>query len=364
MEILEDQLSIEAALLLSRQQDVDDSKIPLVLGVLELYECWTPFIRLITQAIESVDADADAMGLSVWLFRTQIARLRNTEAAIETARRAIKQHNLKYSEFSHHFLRLREGFLSHDLEAQVLVGVNDCFGALPDRVAALERMCHIFEKKKYDSDRLYECYDRLYKIDPYNIRALKFLKLLYQQTREYNKSVEILERMASLSSPNVDQGRVALELASIYFYQLDKPKKALEIMAGFEFSDRLDGSTILFEANLELKNWTACIGVIESCLQRISNPQHRAVLMFKKGEILESLSDYKEAEACYRKVLDIDGTFLEAIENLIDLNVRSGNWKSVEEWIDRLRTQVFGEVLVKKLERLRQRIECGLCHAG
>ncbi len=330
------------------------------LVVLEDHECWQPFFRLLRKQIDKTPA----IELYVWQFRIEVDRLENLPGAVITAQSIIERFRLGFSEFKLRVICSLASPVDFGVEGKILEGVVDVFMQKDDRVACLERLVHIFEKKKFDADRLMHWYQELLRFDSENVKALKFFKFAFLQNREFLRAAEMLERLVRIVNHAVDRSRIAFELASLYLYQLKQPEKAISILELVADTSRLDGSTLLFEAHYNLAHWPQCIAILDQCTVRADNNHDRAVLMFKKGEVFEIIGDDVQAEGCYQNALGYQADFLEPIENLIDLSLRRDNWTDAVRWLSVLKDVIQSPQTKQDLGILLNRIQSGLTNAS
>lgn len=354
--------TISEALSLAKDYDTEDPDSIAALTLLEDYECWEPYLRFVKILLK--DPHSDQVSLRISLFKALFKRLSRKGEAVSFLCETISRCSLDYNQLVTLILMQPGWRYSFQDEGEILYGCWKAFAQKLDKIKALERLCLIFEKKIYDTTKLHDCYDLLIELDSQNIRALRFFKVWHEQSGEYGTVVEMLQRLVQINSPALDKHRLTLELASIQLYQLGDAASALKTLSSITLSDRLDVSTILFESNYELGNWLQCVDVLKVCLGKVTAPKTKAVLLFKMGEVHERLGAWVEATACYREVVELDSSFLEAYESLIDIAVREGDWFQVLEFLARLKGALNNRLLIDGVAQLSQRILSGLNNAS
>src|SRR5690606_33746452 len=117
-----------------------------------------------------------------------------------------------------------------------------------DQILCLERLCLLLEKKIFNESQLTSTYEKLLEIDPLNLKALRYFKLILVQDNEWADVASILQKLLKAVRHPEEVFRVAQELATVYLYHLDKPNEAIETIQKYCHKSPLDSSTILFDA--------------------------------------------------------------------------------------------------------------------
>jgi tetratricopeptide (TPR) repeat protein len=201
-------------------------------------------------------------------------------------------------------------------------------------------------------------------IDSHNVKALRFFKVVYTQNSEWEEVSKILRALHTSARLEGDKHRYAQELATVYLYQLDRPKKAIEVIERHCSKSHLDTSTIQFEAYSRLGNWAGCLQVLKDCLLRVSDDGARGILFFKIGELEQQLGNTVEAINSFRQSNSLVPEFLEPIESLIEISLAARNWTETVANLNLLASRVVNVDSRGRIEEVKARLEGGIASAG
>lgn len=248
------------------------------LDILESYECWVPFFKLIERHIPSCEKRDDKLALYKSYIRAQNLHCRRQKDAISMCRKMISDLKMTFKEFS---INIQPEILDPTDpygEATFIKSIYKAFPNKKDRVASLENLCLVYHKKFHDEKSLAGTYDLILSIDKTNIKALKYFKVYYTQSESWESVVTVLEQLLRIAKNDDEKFRVALELAGIYLYQLQAPKKTLNILDKFCTSSSLDTNTLKYDSYLQLREWDKCLRLLDQALSEVSEDHMRASL--------------------------------------------------------------------------------------
>lgn len=331
------------------------------LAVLEQYECWAPFFRLLKRQIE--DAKTRRSEHFIRLARVQNLYLEDVFAAAETCAALIESLSMNYDDFSETVLPQLIEFEDWSAEATILSAIERRFRRKEDIVSCLERLCMLYEKKTHNEGQLTKTYERLLAADSRNVKALRYFKLVYTQSNEWEEVVGILKTLLSTVSRPQEIFRYAQELAAIFLYQLDMAEEAISVLELHCSDSPLDTSTILYDAYHRLANWQGCLRVLRQCLLNVDHDQSRAVLHMKIATLHEHLSELEAAFENFAQAAKLSPDLLDAVEGAIGIAVARKDWPSVLRWMGSLTERVKDERQVAQLKQAMRRLQDGIDHA-
>lgn len=329
------------------------------LDLLESCECWEPFKAIINQRIARLKG-MDRLESYARLARIQAHWLDDVFAAAETCALLVNDTGIDYPAFCRDALSRIVEPEDFTTEGAILQAVKESFDEEGDRVLCLERLCLIYEKKKYNEALLHDCYQQLISVDPGNMKALKFFKMFHIQNHDFEKVIDVLESMFRADPHPDTRFRIAQEMATIYLYQLDQPEKALETLDRHCENSPLDSTTIRFEACYRLRDWEGSLGVLREFLLSIDSDEQRSIIYFKVGELEEQCGEKTRAEESYLKSHRLNPAFLEPLENLIEMGLTEGDWSKVDRHLEVLKNSPGAGELADQIEETRNRIRSGL----
>jgi tetratricopeptide (TPR) repeat protein len=332
-----------------------------ILETFEKHECWGPYFRLIKRQLD--DPQTRQLSDYVRLARVQNLYLEDVFAAAESCANLVAALGVSYRRFNEQILPQVIEFEDFAAEATILGAICDKLPAPADHVACLERLCMLYEKKTHNEAQLGKTYEKLLHIDPRNVKALRYFKLVFTQNNEWEEVVGILKTLLDCVTHPQELFRVAQELAAIYLYQLDMAQEAITILETYCESSPLDTSTILFDAYQRLADWPGCLRVLRECLLNVDDDQGRAVLHFKIATLLDQTRDAAGAAENYARAATLWPDFLDAVEGVVNAAIARQDWPTLQTWLEKLTQRVRDEKLVSQLRQASRRLADGISHA-
>ncbi len=354
MEVSAAQSITELVTQLNKGALISDSNLEPVLDRLQSYECWSHYFRLLEAQI-----DNPKKRQLVYYVRTAQAyavHLEDIQKAAKICGKLLKDLKLSYWQFRESALHSIIGEHDHEQEAVILQAALPRFRTKQDSVACLERLCLIYEKKKFDETMLNRSYEKLIELDPNNLKALRYFKVVYTQNNQWERVVQVLQSLFQNAKHINDRFRSAQELAAVYLYQLDQAQNAVEVLEQYCVDSPLNTFTIHYEAYYRLLNWEGCLRVLRSHLKKIDGPLNRAVIHLKIGELEEQLDRHQEAESNFLQSLELAPRMLEALENIIEIHLEARRWDKVIHYMNKLFESCDDPHLKEKVREGRARL--------
>ena len=343
---------------LQKGRGIDRAQARLFLRVLEDYECWNPLFRYFHRILE----DPHQRQLEDYLHVAEIQSLslEDAKVAAETCAKMVRDLGVDFASFRTEIIPRLAPNDDFGREALICAAVMPVLKQRADIIACLERLCLIYEKKKYDEERLNQCYEKLISIDSKNIKALRYFKVVYTQNQEWTQVVRILKDLYDSLEHANDRFRIAQELATVYLYQLDAPEAAIEVLERYCSGSPLDTTTIHYEAFYRLRDWKGCHRVLSKYLDKLTDRQDKAIVQFKLGELEELLDQPEKALASYQASSQLAPNFLEPVERLIELYVVKKDWPKILATLKSLKTYLKRDTLKERIDEAMTRIEDAL----
>jgi len=328
------------------------------LDLLEHFECWQPYFSLLDRILS--DRKVRSLAFYVRKARAQNLLIEDVFAAAETCMDAVVAMKLSYADFQYQVVPrviVNDDWAS---EAVILQALVDKFPSVSDRIKGWERLCLLFEKKVHNEEKLADCYERLQQLDQFNIKALRYFKMVFSQSSAWSQVAGVLKKLLQVSQHPQDVYRTAQELAAVELYQLDKPKDALDLLQRHCRDSPLDTSMIKFDAYFRMDDLKGCLKVLEECLENTHESERRAILFYKAGLLHEQLNNSQEAARDYQKAVSESSEFLEPIERLVHLAVEQKDWHGLEQRLRMLKDAVIQKPHREQLQEALSRLQEGL----
>ena len=357
------EISIEMALTKASQPNAAMAHdVDATLGVLESHECWTSWFELVRARIKS--GDQNKIEDYVRMIRVTISYLEDVETAAAHCKDLVVSEKMTYANFRSEVLDKVLESEQYKTESVLLGGVYESFSKREDKIASIERLCFIFEKKAHNEKLLHQFYERLRKMHPENQKALKYFRSLYSQMQDWPAVIDVLKKLLSSAKHKQESFRHAQEIAAVYLYQLGECQEAIRYIEEYCSGSPLDTSTIHYEAYYRLGNLDGCLRVLRAALLVVDDQATKAVVHYRIASIHEQLGQFQLAYEQFQKSLEFNDDFMEAIEGLISSAIKLKNWQVVRDWLNVLAGRIRSNNLVGQLRAGIQRLEEGLANAA
>ncbi len=332
--------------------DLTASQQQEALQLLTDHECWTPLFTLLDNKLKNEPSQALAVLLQK--IKIEIKYIGDYKRVAQRAREIIKRFGVDFTWFR---LKVLSAIDSNwHLEAEVLRTVCLDFRSLPDRVKCMEKICSLYEKKIPDEGLLQKYYRDLLKIDPRNILALKYYKLLYSQNFDWERVIDALRKIMRWGNLS-DTYRSAQELAAVHLYSKNDPQEALRIMTEHCADSPLDKSTILYDVYTRLGDDRECIHILKTKLTVARQPTAQAQLHMRIAALQEKRGYADAALQEYEQAFAKDPQQVEIVEKIIRLCLRQDNLLGVLDWLRKLENRVTERGHRQRIRHLRRVIK-------
>lgn len=333
---------------------INDSHLDAVLEKLKDFECWSLYFRLLEAQIDN--PKKRQLHHYVRTAQAYVGYLEDINKAAKICVKLLKDLKLSYWQFRENALHAIVGEQEYEQEAIILQASLPRLRSKEDSIACLERLCLIYEKKKFDENLLNKSYEKLIELDPNNLKALRYFKVVYTQNNQWERVVQVLQSLFQNAKHVNDSYRSAQELAAVYLYQLDQAQNAIETIEKYCAESPLNTFTIHYEAYYRLQNWDGCLRVLRNHMKRVDGSLNKAIILLKIGELQEQLNRHEEAEKSFLSCIDLAPKMLEPLENLIEMNLEAQQWEKVLVFMNRLIESVDDPYLKDKVKEGRSRL--------
>jgi len=329
------------------------------LDLFEHHECWEPFQSLVHQILSK---GPDLQLLVRWA-RVQNMFLHDAESAAKTCGRIASDAGIGFNKLKNEILPLIIVGQDYPTEALILQNALPQFSPKKDQVACLERLCLIYEKKNHNEVLLDKYYTQLLSLDQGNQKALRYFKMIFTQSQRWQEVIGILQAMIKHAAHPQDTYRSAQELAAVFMYQLDRPQDAIAVIEQHCKNSPLDTSLIHYDAYYQMGDAAGCLRVLRYCLDSLHDERSRGVLLYKIALLEEKLGDLNSAKKSLAESAKTSPSFIEPIENLINIAVFERNWKQLMPLLDELAQRTDNPESVERIREASKRLENGIQNA-
>lgn len=349
---------IEVALREINTIGTDGKEIDKYFDILESYECWDPLFTKIKEKVASQTHRNEKDYLR--LARIHAKYFEDLRETARICRDLVELYRISYQDFREQVLPPLVEDEDFAAEAIILESVRPVLRSLEEKILCIERLCLIYEKKKYDEAALSRSYSLLIDLDKHNQKALKYFKATFVQNQSWDEVVDVLFKLYQ-SAKHVNDGyRIAQELATVYLFQLDRPQDAIEVIRKYCRNSPLDTSSILYEAYYRVKDWKGCLEVLLDYLPKVQGDTDKAIVYLKIGELQELIGKVDDALESFSLSSRYDPSILDPLENSIEIHIYNQNWPQVVVCLRRMEEILHDVEMKTRVSEALERIQSGL----
>lgn len=323
---------------------------------LQAYECYVQAVTLLQWRLQSgTRGEIQKLDDYVSILRIWHDGCEDLGKFIETAKDCISKLRLSFTTVR---VRLVENILGHDnytAQAKVYRALASSFEDVGQRVLLMERLAFLYEKKLTLNLEVESTYQEILELDPNNLKALRYLKVIAVQSGHWREAARTLEQMVASYSSSFERERAAFELAQIYLYQLNQAKKAKEILTTHCANTRIDTSQTYCEALERLNDHDELLTYLSERSLELKDDASRSRVKHKMG--IASLKAGKASEAIehLKSSIELQPTNLMAHETLVSALIDSKRGKELVEELKTLSKNVSQDASLQTINALIQR---------
>jgi tetratricopeptide (TPR) repeat protein len=195
----------------------------------------------------------------------------------------------------------------------------------------------IFQSQYNEEQRAEGYYLRALELDPKNRMAIKAIRKIYANTDRFEKLISMLQKEAELAEDPIDAGHIYYKMSRIYRENLGNEDQAIEALKNAARINQNDHMILSEMAQLyeNIMSWQELVVVLSKQVQVITDRQELVSLYFKLGNIWEEkLFNEDQAIPHYRKVVELNASYLPALQALGRLYYRKGMWADLVQMYD------------------------------
>jgi tetratricopeptide (TPR) repeat protein len=197
-----------------------------------------------------------------------------------------------------------------------------------ERTAVQLALGHLFEEELRDPDRAAESYNDILGFDPDHTESLKGLARIYEQTEQWDRAVEIMERLVNVvdAKEKVD---LSFRLGKIFDEHMQMPESAEERLSDALSVDPAHVPSMLSLINLYKRRGDSLKAAqmmvrAETCTQ---NVLEKTRLLFEAGKLYQTeLGDEQRAKDLFARTLEFDPEHVEAAAPLAEIYYHEEEW--------------------------------------
>ena len=199
---------------------------------------------------------------------------------------------------------------------------------------------------------------RAFKEDPNDPELRKALERTAELAKTYDELAVAYEEQLPRIAEAKDAAEICLVLGQLFDQRLQEPSRAAEF---YEKARQLSAETLstalpaLERLYTQLDRPAELANVLEDLIELASDPQEKAALLFRFGQLVHSrLDDSTRAADAYQRILGLDKAHLAAARTLEEIYQKSGDARRLYQVLEHQRPLVSGKERERILSRMAQ----------
>jgi thioredoxin-like negative regulator of GroEL len=247
------------------------------------------------------------------------------QLATETCSFFIKTHKLSFQEISQYIGQTTKNKFK-EAYYLTLESIWPYFSNTWDQTECLEAIAHFYIQNPDTQNKAQTLYKKILNVDPKNLQALIALKHHFILKKSWQKACTFLVEIIRNSSSNIEKIESALELSSIFFYELSEPQKALETLNTFLNEQSDEANSIRYDCYYQLSQYPKCLEILNNYeLNHSLTEKERSKLLVSKAKLLFSLEKENEALNCFKQAFELNNNCLESLEQITYIFLSQNN---------------------------------------
>ena len=201
------------------------------------------------------------------------------------------------------------------------------------------KLAETYEHRSGDLEAAIAVYREVVEADPQNLRALRSLESLYEQSERWHELLEVLEAEYDVVTTEKDRISILLRLASMWEQEFVKPDRAAERLESVLEIDPNHEEALGHLARLYqgMQRWHDLISTYERHVSATPNRAEKVRLYKLIGEVnAHEIGDIDRAIDAHLNVLHIDEEDVESMDALTRLYEKRGDHSSALETMEQL----------------------------
>ncbi len=223
------------------------------------------------------------------------------------------------------------------------------------KIAIYLDMGRVYEEGLRDPDSAIEAFNEILSVDPDHADALRGLARLYEETEQWERAVDIMQRLVGQASP-AEKVDLSYRLGKILDEQMQMSDIAEERLSDALAIDPTHVPSMLSLLNIYKRRGDSfkAAQFMVRAEAHTPNVLERTRLLYEAGKLHQTeLGDEAKAKELYARTLELDPEHVEAATPLADIYYRQGEWAPLVPIL---------EMLTRKADRRAHRELNILCY--
>ncbi|HVZ74315.1 MAG TPA: tetratricopeptide repeat protein [Polyangia bacterium] len=198
-----------------------------------------------------------------------------------------------------------------------------------ERIDLLTKMGQVYEIELRDLDRAIDAFNDVLSVEQDHTDALAGLARLYEETEQWDRAVDVMRRLISVSSDGKQKVDLNYRLGKIYDEQMKDPEPATEYLVEALSQDPAHVPSMLSLLGIYRRrgDWMKAAQLMVRAEAATVNQLEKTRLLFEAAKIFqEKLGDDAQATELYARVMQLDPEHVDAGEPLSELYFKREEW--------------------------------------
>ena len=325
---------------------VDPQNLPALKALEQLYlktGRTEDYLEVLEHQLEVTPADRERVGLYLRMAKVWEEQPGRADRAIECLLQALEIDRMQlgvYRDIERLFRAERRWDALVDIYRRHIQVETES----QERTAIHLALGKLFEEELRDPDRAAESYNDILGFAPDHTEALKGLASIYEQTEQWDRAVETMERLVDVVEPQ-EKVNLSYRLGRIFDEHMQMPESAEE-----RLSDALSVDPTHVPSMFSLIGLYKRRGDSHKAAQMMvraeastQNVLEKTRLLFEAGRLYQNdLGDVEKAKELYARTLEFDPEHVEAAAPLAEIYFRGQEWAPLVPVL---------EMLIRKTDR-------------
>jgi tetratricopeptide (TPR) repeat protein len=309
---------------------VDPQNLPALKALERLYEKtgnMEAYLDVIEHQLEVTGEDDERVALYQRMAQVWEEQFSKNERAIDNLQKIllIDDRNQRAYRDLERLYRIERNWdaLVENYRRHILVATDP-----GERTELYSAMGHVYEEELHDPDRAIEAFGDVLSFDPDHVDALRGLARLYEQTEQWERAVEVMQRLVG-SVDAKDKVDLNYRLGKIFDEQMRVPETAEERLIEALAIEPTHVPSMLALLNLYRRRGDSMKAAQLMVRAEANTPNvlEKTRLLYEAGKIYQTdIGDEDKATELYARTLALDPEHVEAAEPLAELYFRRAQW--------------------------------------
>ncbi|MCS6914793.1 MAG: tetratricopeptide repeat protein [Myxococcales bacterium] len=236
----------------------------------------------------------------------------------------------------------------------------DVTGSDEERISLYQRIAQSWEQLFNRPERACDALEKILELNDRHEPTLKELERLYHSQRRWQELVDTYRRHIMATGDRGARMALYAQMGEVYEIELRDLDRAIEAYSDILSFDpnHIQALVALGRLYEKIEDWNRAIDTLSHLVTLVADKRQQVELHTRIGRLHdEHMEDQETAEGRYLEALRIDPTYVPAMQALVDLYKRRGDWLKAAQYMVRAE-----EHIPNQLEKVKLLYEVGMIY--